>query len=811
MPANSFFNEATYLAENPEVAAAVAAEQYASGRDEYQQRGQFQERNGVIFSGTDSDDEIQASGQKSSVIGVKIKAASLAGRLINFEAESFGVGEADILLGSPGRNIFYLGDNTADSAAETPRDFYLGNREQDYALIRFFDPTSEDAVYLSGNSDDYRFSTVDGNTQISKNDDLIGIVEGVPQLLADGLFTDSGILLFAPQNAYYARRSQPYFNEPAYLAVNPDVKALLESGEYSSSWDHFIKVGMAEGRQSLFNGVVGNDSFFYPLGNATVTGMPITAYDPTTGAIETATTGTGDYDHYHGAFGVNRFLIGNAGEDFYVGQGDQDYALIGDFDPKQDQLIVAQPIDSYRLEIYDDEFEGVIYQEFQISTLSGDVIARIEDPDLSFIQIPSSIPGTYALVSTENEEVQLPATAQADLLNGTASDDRLNGLDGDDIIKGLDGNDILDGGLGSDRLSGGAGKDRFVLSRLEVYQTSGGRTRAEADVIIDFELGKDVIALDGLNFGELFIFDDAGNAVISDLLTGQFLAVVEGVDAKALRSSNFTALLQPIGRYSDSSTSDASKIDAGIPGFVGADGDGKVTPNNRVNPVFAAWATGVVDYAPAAGVEDPWRSPEQALGEIARTDNFRDIVSLGDLDAAQIAAGSKPGEITLSFESGISDAEGADFAVFENGFDNRGGIFGELAYIEVSSDGVNFLRFASDSLTADPIPAQGVLDPTGIYNLAGKHINNASEFEGEFFGGSWGTPFDLATLAEQELVISGKVDLTAIRYVKVIDIPGNGSFLDAAGKPIYDPFPTTLPTTSGGFDLEAVGVLHPAV
>ncbi|MFM7423633.1 MAG: hypothetical protein ACKO7W_01305 [Elainella sp.] len=66
----------------------------------------------------------------------------------------------------------------------------------------------------------------------------------------------------------------------------------------------------------------------------------------------------------------------------------------------------------------------------------------------------------------------------------------------------------------------------------------------------------------------------------------------------------------------------------------------------------------------------------------------------------------------------------------------------------------------------------------------------------------------MATLADQEMVISGKVDLHAIRYVKLIDIPGNGSFLDSFNKPIYDPFPTTAPIVSSGFDLEAVGVVH---
>jgi hypothetical protein len=286
---NSFLNEAVYLAKTPRVAAAVAQGLYLSGLQEYEQVGQFQERNGVIFNGTTGNDIVQTSGQKPSIFGVPVRSIELAGRLVIAEVESFGVGEFDTLLGSPGRNIFYLGDN----AAEAPRDFYLGTGDRDYALIRFFDPTSEDAIYLAGNPEDYNFETINGSVHISNNGDLIGIVEDIPKLIPDGLFTDNGILLFAPQNAYYASRSRPYFNEPTYLATNPDVAALLEAGDYSSGWDHFIKKGINEGRLTFFNGVVGRDAFFYPLGNAIVAGMPIVSYDPTTKVLITATTGSG--------------------------------------------------------------------------------------------------------------------------------------------------------------------------------------------------------------------------------------------------------------------------------------------------------------------------------------------------------------------------------------------------------------------------------------------------------------------------------------------------------------------------------------
>ncbi|MEG4810171.1 hypothetical protein QUA82_23930 [Microcoleus sp. F8-D3] len=266
--------------------------------------------------------------------------------------------------------------------------------------------------------------------------------------------------------------------------------------------------------------------------------------------------------------------------------------------------------------------------------------------------------------------------------------------------------------------------------------------------------------------------------------------------------------MQPRGPYSNS-TDDPGKIDSGIPGFIGPDGDGKISPNNRVNPRFAAWATGFENYQPAPGVDARFQTPEKTLGPVASKDNFIDIAALGDLDQNQINSGVQPGQITLTFSSGIRNGSGQDFAVFENGFDNLGGVFGELAYVEVSSDGRNFARFKSDSLTGESVSKEGVLEPTSIYNLAGKHVNNAfTTDEGEFLGGSWGTPFDLQTLATDALVTSGQVNLNAIRFVRIVDIPGNGNFKDGANRSIYDPWPTTPPVTSGGFDLEAVGVIN---
>ncbi len=181
------------------------------------------------------------------------------------------------------------------------------------------------------------------------------------------------------------------------------------------------------------------------------------------------------------------------------------------------------------------------------------------------------------------------------------------------------------------------------------------------------------------------------------------------------------------------------------------------------------------------------------------------INSLGDLDAAQIAGGMSPGFLTVQFPTGIRDGVGADFAIFENGFafgqtdTGSPGLFAEFAYVDVSSNGSEFARFPSIYLNSGALPggfgsAFSAFDVTNVFNLAGKHASGI------------GTPFDLASLIDDPLVRSGQVNLNSIQYVRMFDIPGNGSFTDSLGNPIYDNW---LTSGSGGFDFrlgEGLGV-----
>jgi len=194
------------------------------------------------------------------------------------------------------------------------------------------------------------------------------------------------------------------------------------------------------------------------------------------------------------------------------------------------------------------------------------------------------------------------------------------------------------------------------------------------------------------------------------------------------------------------------------------------------------------DWASACTIERGWKNiTDTTLGKTSTGDIYsateksgiNGVVSLGD-----------GGSAILTFSSPIINGNGPDFAVFENAFNNT---FLELAHVEVSSDGINYFRFESFSLSQINTQIISDVNATGIQNLAGK------------YRAQFGTPFDL----EQMIGITN-LDVNNITHVKIIDVVGSineqyGSF-DSQGNIINDPFPT--PFETGGFDLDAIGVIH---
>lgn len=223
---------------------------------------------------------------------------------------------------------------------------------------------------------------------------------------------------------------------------------------------------------------------------------------------------------------------------------------------------------------------------------------------------------------------------------------------------------------------------------------------------------------------------------------------------------------------------------AQFPGAVGTIG---TTAIYKDSSAFISWATSCTvqrGYQDISNTSIGFASvgdSTMALG-IAGSNG---VVSLGD-----------GGLAIVTFANPITNGNGFDFAIFENSFSD---VFLELAFVEVSSDGVNYFRFPSTSntQTSNQIgPFDNTGDATKLNNLAGK------------YRAQYGTPFDL-----QELSNVVGLDINNITHLKIIDIVGSINPLyatyDINNNPINDPFPTAF--ASGGFDLDAVGVIHQQV
>lgn len=214
---------------------------------------------------------------------------------------------------------------------------------------------------------------------------------------------------------------------------------------------------------------------------------------------------------------------------------------------------------------------------------------------------------------------------------------------------------------------------------------------------------------------------------------------------------------------------------------VGQDG---TTAIHKDSELFVSWATGIQLTRGYTDISNPVTLASfgyPGLGIHKAEGGSIEVVSFGD-----------GGEAILTFDRPIVNGDGYDFAVFENSFDDS---FLELAFVEVSSDGVNFFRFPCVSLTSETeqVGGFGKVDPTNIHNFAGKYRQG------------YGTPFDLEDVAHNE-----GLDVNNVRFVKLIDVVGciddAYATYDSEGHKVNDPWPTDFPT--GGFDLDGVGVIN---
>jgi hypothetical protein len=228
----------------------------------------------------------------------------------------------------------------------------------------------------------------------------------------------------------------------------------------------------------------------------------------------------------------------------------------------------------------------------------------------------------------------------------------------------------------------------------------------------------------------------------------------------------------------------ASKSYAQFPGAAGTLGSTAIFKDSSI---FVGWAT---TCSVQRGFQDV---ADTSLGYTTTGDSS---LVLGQADGIQVVSLGDGGSAIVGFEKPIKNGPGFDFAVFENGFIDE---FLELAFVEVSSDGINFYRFKATSNTQTDVqmgPFDYNADATLLNNLAGK------------YRAMYGIPFDL----EEMIGITG-LNVDSITHVKVIDVIGSINPLyasyDQNNHMINDHYPTPYP--QGGFDLDAIGVIHQQV
>ena len=99
---------------------------------------------------------------------------------------------------------------------------------------------------------------------------------------------------------------------------------------------------------------------------------------------------------------------------------------------------------------------------------------------------------------------------------------------------------MMDGGTGQDNMTGGNGSDTFIIRNGD-----GGSALTDADIIMDYQDGTDVIGLDGgLSFNDLTIAQGSGSnsshTTIRLTSSGEYLAIVKNISVSNISEADFS-------------------------------------------------------------------------------------------------------------------------------------------------------------------------------------------------------------------------------------------------------------------------------
>ncbi|WP_019498222.1 calcium-binding protein [Pseudanabaena sp. PCC 6802] len=132
-----------------------------------------------------------------------------------------------------------------------------------------------------------------------------------------------------------------------------------------------------------------------------------------------------------------------------------------------------------------------------------------------------------------------------DLMQGDRNNDEVNGNNGNDTVDGGDGDDTMRGGRDDDSISGGDGADTLygdlgidTLTGRDGSDTFVLQANKGTDTITDFRPNEDAFAIVSgeVDVNNLNVLPSGNDTLITDKISGQTIAVIQGVDSKTVES-----------------------------------------------------------------------------------------------------------------------------------------------------------------------------------------------------------------------------------------------------------------------------------
>ncbi|WP_272888609.1 beta strand repeat-containing protein [Stutzerimonas stutzeri] len=366
----------------------------------------------------------------------------------------YGGSGADIIKGGAGNDVLYGGDNSADDGAQDMFVYDAAGSQGTDIIVGFKD--GQDKIAFQG--------AMPSNIEVSS----IGSTAVVT-------LTDNN-------NA------------------KTTVKLLGMAGLVDDS--DFVLLGTSG--SDLLNGNSGNNTIIGLAGNDTIDG------------------GAGADTIYGGA--GNDMITGRAGDSLYGDAGNDRFsfdeganvtvasAAVVDGGEGSDTVYAWNGIGGGNVSLSDSAFANVTNVEMLTMDAGGTASVTLgTNANTAFaggISVTNGVATGALVVDGSAATIAISAMGgnNNDTLTGGAGDDVLVGGAGSDELVGNSGDDFITGGQGADQLNGGAGSDTFV------YRVTGDSTESQMDSIVDFEVGSDVIDLQGLVVGHSYSVFNGGSS-----------------------------------------------------------------------------------------------------------------------------------------------------------------------------------------------------------------------------------------------------------------------------------------------------------